>query len=473
MRPIENYQQVWNNCLHVIRDIISPQSFKTWFDPIIPLQLKENVLTIEVPTSFFYEYLEANFIDLISKVLRKELGSNAQLEYSVRIVKEGSPVVYPPKGHVLPKNPSVPFSIDAGKNIPNPFVIPGLKQLQIDPQLNPEYSFSNFVEGDCNRLARAAGLNIAENPGRTAFNPLFLYGASGLGKTHLAQAIGIAVKEKFPDKIVLYVNANRFQTQFIDAQVVKNKLNDFLHFYQMIDVLILDDVQEFAGKEGTQNAFFHIFNYLHQSGKQLILTSDKAPVDLQGLEHRLLSRFKWGLPAELQTPDYATRIAILKNKAYLDGMQLEDNVVEYIADRISTNIRELEGALRSLLAQATFNKKAITQDLAEEITEKLVSTAQQEISISEIQKAVCTYFDISSESIISKSRKREIVQARQIAMYLSRNLTKESLASIGIQIGGKDHATVLHAYNTVCDLMETDRHFKQYVNDIEKRLKAT
>ncbi|MDR0667546.1 MAG: chromosomal replication initiator protein DnaA [Prevotellaceae bacterium] len=470
MHPIESHQQVWSNCLRVIRDIVSPQSFKTWFDPIIPLQLKEEVLTIEVPTSFFYEYLEENFIDLISKTLRKELGPNAQLEYSVRIVKEGSPVVYPPKGHVRPQNKSVPFPTDAGKNIPNPFVIPGLKQLQIDPQLNPEYSFSNFVEGDCNRLARAAGLSIAANPGRTAFNPLFLYGASGLGKTHLAQAIGIAVKETFPDKIVLYVNANRFQSQFIDAQVVKNKLNDFLYFYQMIDVLILDDVQEFAGKEGTQNAFFHIFNYLHQSGKQLILTSDKAPVDLQGLEHRLLSRFKWGLAAELQAPDYPTRIAILKNKAYLDGMQLEDNVVEYIADRISTNIRELEGALRSLLAQATFNKKAITQDLAEEITEKLVSSTQPDISISDIQKTVCTYFNITSESIVSKSRKREIVQARQIAMYLSRNLTKDSLASIGAQIGGKDHATVLHAYNTVCDLMETDRHFRQYVSDIEKRL---
>ncbi|MDR1680954.1 MAG: chromosomal replication initiator protein DnaA [Prevotellaceae bacterium] len=472
MHPIENYQQVWNNCLHVIRDNISPQSFKTWFDPIVPLQLKDNVLTIEVPSAYFYEFLEETYIDLISKALRKELGLNAQLEYSVRIVKDGLPVLYPPKGQKPPKNPPVQNRLDEGRNLPPYHIIPGIQQLQIDSQLNPDYSFSNFIEGDCNRLARAAGLSIAENPGRTAFNPLFLYGASGLGKTHLAQAIGIAVKEAFPEKIVLYVTANRFQTQYIDAQIKNNKLNDFLHFYQQMDVLILDDVHEFAGKEGTQNAFFHIFNYLHQSGKQLILTSDKAPVDLQGLEHRLLGRFKWGLSAELQTPDYATRIAVLKTKAYLDGMQIEDNVVEYIAERISTNIRELEGALRSLLAQATFNKKAITQDLAEEITEKLVSAAQYEISINDIKKTVSAYFNLAPDSIVSKSRKREIVQARQIAMYLSRNMTKESLASIGVQIGGKDHATVLHSYNTVCDLMATDRQFKQYISDIEKRLKS-
>ncbi len=272
---------------------------------------------------------------------------------------------------------------------------------------------------------------------------------------------------------MLYVNANRFQTQYMDAVTVKNKLTDFLHFYQMIDVLILDDVHEFAGKEGTQNAFFHIFNHLHQSGKQLILTSDKPPVELQGLEQRLLSRFKWGLSAELQMPDYETRVAILQNKIYHNGMQLEDKVVNYIAEKISTNVRELEGTLISLLAQATLNKKAITPELAEEMTEKLVNTSQREISISDIQKAVCTYFNLPPENMLSKSRKREIVQARQIAMYLSRNMTKDSLASIGAQIGGKDHATVLHAFNTVCDLMETDKHFRQYITDIEKKLKAT
>jgi chromosomal replication initiator protein len=473
MQSTGSHKQVWNNCLKVIRDIIPPASFKTWFEPIVPLKLKDNVLTIEVPTPFFYEYLEEHFIDLISKTLRKELGPQTQLEYSVRVVENGDSVIYPPKGHSRPDNKPVPFPTDGAKTIPNPFVIPGLKQLQIDPQLNPEYSFSNFVEGECNRLARSAGETISENPGRTAFNPLFIYGGSGLGKTHLAQAIGISVKEKFPEKIVLYVNANRFQTQYMDAVTVKNKLTDFLHFYQMIDVLILDDVHEFAGKEGTQNAFFHIFNHLHQSGKQLILTSDKPPVELQGLEQRLLSRFKWGLSAELQMPAYETRISILRNKIYHNGMELDEQVVGYIAEKITTNIRELEGALISLLAQATLNKKAITRELAEEMTEKLVNTSQREISIADIQKAVCTYFNLTPESMLSKSRKREIVQARQIAMYLSRNMTKDSLASIGAQIGGKDHATVLHAFNTVCDLMDTDKHFRQYVADIERKLKAS
>ena len=472
MQLNENHHKVWKNCLQVIQDIIPPASFKTWFEPIVPLRLKDNVLTIEVPTPFFYEYLEEHFIDLISKTIRKELGSQAQLEYSVRVVENGTAVVYPPKEHTRPNNKSVPFPADSERAIPNPFIIPGLKQLQIDPQLNPEYSFTNFVEGECNRLARAAGLSITENPGRGAFNPLLLYGGSGLGKTHLVQAIGIAVKEKFPEKIVLYVNANRFQTQYMDAVTVKNKLTDFLHFYQMIDVLILDDVQEFAGKEGTQNAFFHIFNHLHQSGKQLILTSDKPPVELQGLELRLLSRFKWGLSAELQAPDLETRIAILKSKIYHNGMQVDEKVINYIAEKITTNIRELEGALISLLAQATLNKKLITTELAEETTEKLISTSQREISIMDIQKAVCTYFSLSQDNMLSKSRKREVVQARQIAMYLSRQMTKDSLASIGAQIGGKDHATVLHAFNTVCDLMQTDKHFRQYVSDIEKKLKS-
>ncbi|MDR0692657.1 MAG: chromosomal replication initiator protein DnaA [Prevotellaceae bacterium] len=470
----EYYQQVWRNCLRVIKDNTPASSFRTWFEPIVPLKLVNNVLTIEVPTSFFYEYLEEHFIDLLSKTLRKELGQEAQLEYSIRLVEGGSTVTYPHQSRPDLKNKTVPFPnhIEKG-SIANPFVIPGLKQLQIDPQLNPDYHFDNFIEGECNRLARTAGLTIAANPGKTAFNPLFIYGNSGLGKTHLAQAIGIKVKELHPEKIVLYVNANRFQTQYMDAVNIKNKYADFLHFYQMIDVLILDDVHEFAGKEGTQNAFFHIFNHLHQSGKQLILTSDKPPVELAGLEQRLLSRFKWGLSAELFVPDYETRKAILHDKIYNDGLELSENIVEYIAGKISTNIRELEGALVSLLAQATLNKKAITLELAETMTDKLVNNNQRELSINEIQKAVCSYFSLTPESLLSKVRKREIVQARQIAMYLSRSMTKASLSSIGSQIGGKDHATVLHSYKTVCDLMSTDKHFKQHVLAIEKKLKST
>ncbi|HPS95600.1 MAG: chromosomal replication initiator protein DnaA [Bacteroidales bacterium] len=469
--PDQKHNLVWNNCLQIIQDIIPPSSFKTWFDPIKAVKFYNSVLTIEVPSHFFREYLEEHFIDLIGKTLRRVIGQEAKLEYNVRVVSNEETVTLPQQNSQELTNRSVPFPNQNG-NFANPFVIPGLQQRQIDPQLNPNYNFNNFIEGECNRLARAAGLNIAMNPGKNTFNPLFLYGGSGLGKTHLAQAIGIDIKEKYPEKIVLYVSANRFQTQFMDAANVKNKLTDFLHFYQMIDVLIIDDVHEFAGKPGTQNAFFHIFSHLHNIGKQLILTSDKAPSEMIDLEQRLLSRFKWGLVAELIPPDFETRVSILKAKSYNDGITLPEDVINYLANSITTNVREIEGTLISLLAQSTLTHRKITLELAETLTEKFVSKNKIEISVGKIQKIVCDYFKISSESFLSQSRKREFVQARQIAMYLSRNLTNNSLASIGAQIGGRDHATVLHAYNTVKDLIDTNRSFRKYVSDIEKQLKS-
>ncbi|MDD4618461.1 MAG: chromosomal replication initiator protein DnaA [Bacteroidales bacterium] len=462
---------VWNNCLRIIRDIIRPQSFRTWFEPIQAVKLNGSVLTIEVPSNFFREYLEEHYIDLIGKSLKRVLGKEAKLEYNVKVVSGEDLVTFPqqPAGEI--KNKSVPYPNQA-LNITNPFVIPGLQQLEIDPQLNSQYSFDNFIEGECNRLARSAGLNIAQNPGKGTFNPLFLYGGSGMGKTHLAQAIGIAIKKQFQEKIVLYVSANRFMTQYMDATTVKNKLTDFLHFYQMIDVLIIDDVHEFSGKAGTQNAFFHIFSHLHSVGKQLILTSDKAPVDLQDLEQRLLSRFKWGLLAELLPPDYNTRVEILKAKSYKDGITLPEEVINYVANRVSTNVRELEGTLISLLAHSTLTNRKIDLDLAESLIEKLVTLNKPEITIERIHKVVCDYFKIDSDKFLSPSRKRELVQARQIAMYLSRNHTNNSLASIGSKTGGRDHATVLHAYNTVCDLLDTDRSFRKFVVDIEGQLKS-
>ncbi|MFW5804173.1 MAG: chromosomal replication initiator protein DnaA, partial [bacterium] len=278
------------------------------------------------------------------------------------------------------------------------------------------------------------------------------------------------VKDKYPDKTVLYVNANKFQTQYVDA-IRSNNLNDFIHFYQMIDVLIIDDVHEFAGKEKTQDTFFHIFNHLHQSGKQLVLTSDKPPVELQGMEQRLLSRFKWGLSADLQSPDFETRIAILKKKVYNDGIDIPNEVIEYIATHISNNVRELEGALISLLAQSTLNKREITLELAKEMIDKLIKNTNREISIDYIQKVVCNYFNIGVDMLQSKTRKREIVQARQVAMFFSKNLTKSSLATIGSQIGNKDHATVLHACKTVNNLLDTDKSFKRQMEEIEKKLK--
>ena len=471
----KNIEEIWTNCLSVIKDNVSLQSFKTWFEPIKPLKLKDNVLTIQVPSQFFYEWLEEHYIELLRKTIRKEISSDAKLEYSIVMennYKNASPytVKIPTSNKGSIKNPSLNMPMDISSNpIKNPFIIPGLRKVNVDSNLNQNYSFDNFVEGDCNRLARSAGYAVANKPGGTAFNPLLIYGGVGLGKTHLAHSIGLEVKNKYPNKTVLYVSSEKFTQQFIDS-IKNNDTNDFIHFYQMIDVLIIDDVQFFAGKEKTQDAFFHIFNHLHQTGKQIILTSDKPPVEMQGLEQRLLSRFKWGLSADLQTPELETRIAILEKKMYNDGIDLPKEVVEYLAYSITSNIRELEGALISLIAQSSLNKKAVNLDLAKSMIDKFVKNTAKEVSIDYIQKVVCDYFDMPIELMKSKTRKREVVQARQIAMYFSKKMTKSSLANIGMNCGGKDHATVLHACRTVNNLSETDKVFKNYLDDLEKKL---
>ena len=471
-----DFNQVWQNCLAVIKDNVSLQSYKTWFDPIVPVKLANNVLTIQVPSQFFYEWLEEHYIMLLRKTIKKELGTEGKLEYSI-IMENGAnnPKPYtvriPATNRQALKNDpvAVPMNVNGEKGIRNPFIIPGLKKVKIDSQLNPNYSFESFIEGDCNRLARSAGYAVSKNPGGTAFNPLLIYGGVGLGKTHLVHSIGIEIKNNHPSTTVLYVSSEKFTHQFIDA-VRNNNQNDFIHFYQMIDVLIIDDVQFFSGKEKTQDVFFHIFNHLHQTGKQLILTSDKAPVELQGMEQRLLSRFKWGLSADVQNPELETRIAILETKMYNEGLELPKEVVEYLAYSITTNIRELEGALISLLAQSSLNKKAITLDLAKQMIDKFVKNTAREVSIDYIQKVVCDYFDLPIELLKSKTRKREVVQARQIAMYFAKKMTKSSLANIGMHCGGKDHATVLHACKTVNNLIDTDKRFRGYVSDLEKKI---
>ncbi len=470
---------VWENCLKVIKDNIPLQSFKTWFEPIVPLKLDKNVLTIQVPSQFFYEWLEEHYITLLKKTIKKEIGPAGRLEYSIIMDNRGIneqpiSVRYPTSNKNALQNRATSMPLNMNKNhsrdIPNPFIIPGLKKLKIESQLNDSLSFENFIEGDCNRLARSAGWAIAENPGKTAFNPLFLYSNVGLGKTHLAHAIGLQVKENYPDKIVLYVQTDQFIQQYIDS-VRNNNQNDFVHFYQMIDVLILDDIEFLAGKEKTQDTFFHIFNHLHQNDKQIVMTSDKPPVEIKGMEPRLLSRFKWGLAADLQVPDLDTRIAILKKKMYVDGIEMPKDVIEYLAYSVTTNIREMEGALISIMAQSSLNKKAITIELAKQMIDKFVKSTSKEISIDYIQKVVCDYFNLPVDIINSKTRKREIVQARQLAMYFSKKHTKSSLATIGLHCGNKDHATVLHAVRTVNNLMETDKQFKIYVNELDKKLK--
>jgi chromosomal replication initiator protein len=472
------YIEVWNNCLAVIKDNVPGQSYKTWFEPISPVKLENNVLTIQVPSQFFYEWLEEHYISLLKKTIKKELGPDGRLEYSIIVdssYDSNNPysVLYPTSNIKDTKNKLVTMPLDLNrgttKDIPNPFIIPGLKKIKVESQLVEGYSFENFVEGDCNRLARSAGYAVAENPGKTSFNPLLLYSVTGLGKTHLAHAIGLQVKNNFPDKTVLYVQTEQFINQYIES-VRNNNQNDFVHFYQMIDVLIIDDIQFLAGKEKTQDTFFHIFNHLHQNSKQLIITSDKPPVELKGMEPRLLSRFKWGLSADLQMPDLETRVAILKRKLYKDGIDIPAEVIDYLAYSITTNVREMEGALISLMAQSSLNKKAITIELARQMIDKFVKNTTHEISIDFIQKIVCDYFGLPVDQINTKTRRREIVQARQLAMYFSKKHTKSSLATIGLHCGNKDHATVLHACKTVSNLIETDKNFQTFVNEINKKI---
>jgi len=468
---------VWNSCLQIIKDNIPAQSFKTWFEPIKALRLEGSVLTIQVPSLFFFEWLEEHYVGLLRKTIKKQLGEEGRLEYNIVVEQSSSAKPYttnmPSNGNGAEgKNQSMPIPISINKDIKNPFVIPGLKKLQVDPQLNRNYTFDSFIEGDCNRLARSAGYAVAAKPGGTSFNPLMIYGGVGLGKTHLAQAIGNEIKRSLPDKLVLYVSCEKFTQQFVDA-LKHNNINDFVNFYQAIDVLIMDDVHNFAGKEKTQDFFFHIFNHLHQSGKQLIITSDKAPKDLAGLEERLLSRFKWGLSADLQVPDLETRMAILKTKIYQDGIELPNEVVEYVAHNIDNNVRELEGAMVSLLAQSTLNRKEIDLNLAKQMLKNFIKNSTKEISMEYIQSLVCEYFEVPIEMVKSQTRKREIVQARQISMYLAKAHTKSSLKSIGSFFGGRDHSTVIYACQTVEDLIDTDKKFKGYVADIQKKLKMS
>ncbi|MBQ0734042.1 chromosomal replication initiator protein DnaA [Aquimarina celericrescens] len=468
-------QSVWDNCLSFIEDNITPQAFKTWFEPIKAVKLTDGALSIQVPSKFFYEWLEEHYVNLLKVSLTRELGETAKLVYVIKMEntygnKKPFTEKIPSANRTAVNSQEVDVPIKSkNPELKNPFVIPGIRNVKIESQLNPSYNFENFLEGDSNRLARSAGMAVANKPGGTSFNPLLIFGGVGLGKTHLAHAIGVNIKDNYPEKTVLYISAEKFTQQYIES-VKKNNRNDFIHFYQIIDVLIVDDIQLLSGKAGTQDVFFHIFNHLHQNGKQVILTSDKAPVDMQDIEQRLLSRFKWGLSAELHQPDFETRVSIIRNKLYRDGVEMPEEIVEFLANNIKTNIRELEGAIISLIAHSSFNKKDITIDLAKAIVDNYVKNTKREVSIDYIQKVVSDYFQMDVETLQSKTRKRHIVQARQLAMFFAKKLTKASLASIGTQIGKRDHATVLHACKTVDNLSSTDKQFRKYVEDLGKKL---
>lgn len=464
-------ESVWNSCLAFLKDKLNAESFKMWFMPIKPLKLEDNRLSVVIPSKFFHEYIETHFIDVLKTAIHNELGASAQLTYIVK--KEPSYGGNPLSMGAAPQsiNPEKIAQNNAAKlnrEITNPFIIPGISSAKIESNLNTTYDFENFVEGSCNRLARSVGMEIAKKPGGTSFNPLFVFGDVGLGKTHLANAIGLEAKKRYPEKAILYVTVEKFSEQYGEA-CSKNDKNNFIHFYQNIDVLIVDDIQLLSGKTGTQNVFFNIFNHLHQNGKQVVMTSDKAPVNMQDIEQRLLSRFKWGLSAELGLPDYTTRLAIIKHKIKKDGISMPPEVIEYIAQNIKSSIRELEGVIVSLGANVFFNRQEITLDLVKSITENYVKNSKKEISIDYIQKTISDYFKTDIEQIQSKTRKREVVQARQIAMYFAKKYTKASLASIGNQIGNRDHATVLHACKMVNNLMDSDRHFHRYIEELDKK----
>ena len=476
-----DYKKVWAQCLEVIKDTLGPENRKaydTWFVPIVPLQLDGTTLIVQVPSQFFYEWLDTHYIDLLRRVIRMQLGPSGMLKYSVVMDQTipAAPIVttLPSQARNAVRNPltDMPVNInkDNAREIPDPFIIPGLNKQRVNSQLSPNYTLENFVEGDCNRLARSAGYAVAEKPGTTSFYPLLLHSNVGLGKTHLANAIGLKTKELHPDKVVLYVTSEQFMAQYAEAGRT-GTTNDFIHFYEQIDVLIIDDIQFWSGKgQKTQEAFFHIFNHLHQRNCQIIITSDKAPGELQGLEPRLLSRLKWGLNADLQAPDVETRKAILRQKLQNDGIEMTDDVIEYIAYNINTNVRELEGALISLIAQSSLNRQQITLELTKQMIDKYVQNSAREITIDYIQKVVCDYLQLPVETIQNTSRKREIVQARQLSMYFAKKITKSSLAVIGMQCGNKDHATVLHACKTIDNLRQTDRHMRAMVDELEKKL---
>ncbi|MFV1979685.1 MAG: chromosomal replication initiator protein DnaA [Rhodothermia bacterium] len=485
-------ESVWRACLEIIRDNISRQSFKTWFEPLKPVSLIDDgglpKLTVQLPSQFYYEWLEEHYFALIRKTITKVLGPQGRLYYEVVIEKEeaegrrGASVQLPASPSSQRPSPPrpVPDSVGIGRHPStatedrfgppsSPFAAPGLLRTKVDSRLNPNYTFDRFVEGDGNRLARSAAWAIGQQPGGTSFNPFMVYGGVGLGKTHLNQAIGNYALANRTAETVLYVSSERFTAEFVQA-IQHNRSSDFSLFYRQVDLLIVDDIQFFTGKEKTQEEFFHIFNTLHQSGKQIVLSADRPPKEIDGIEERLLSRFQWGLTVDIQPPDLETRIAILQNKAEEDGIRLSRDVTEFIAQHVKSNIRELEGSLIRLLAFSTLRQNEITVDLAREVLRDLIREPQVQLTITDIQRIVCEYFDIAEDQIRARTRKREVAQTRQVAMYFCKKLTNNSLKTIGLQFGGRDHSTVIHAYKTVENQIETDNKFGQMIEDVQHRI---
>jgi chromosomal replication initiator protein len=442
---------LWERCLDIIRDNVTPQVFKTWFEKILALKWEQNQFVIQVPSQFFYEWIEEHFYDLLQKTIVQVLGPEARLQYQV--VVENTDEEADRRTIRLPAKPS---AAAAQQQSALPFVQSAPLPQNFPSFLNPNYVFENFIRGESNQLAAAAALAVSEKPGRTKYNPLVMYGNTGLGKTHLVQAIGNRAQQLHRGLRVLYTNSERFTMEYINA-VQNGKVNEFTNFYRSVDILIVDDIQFFSGKEKTQDSFFHTFNALHQAGKQIILTSDKPPKEIRGVDERLISRFQWGLTADVQAPDFEMRMAILQRKAADEGVELAGEIVEYIARHVTSSVRELEGTLISLLAKVSLDSRELTLDLAKEVVRGIATeVAPKEITVKSILTRVSEYYDIAENLITSKTRKQEIVLARQTAMYLTKELTQLSLKSIGGHFGGRDHTTVIHSCQMIHNYLETD-----------------
>lgn len=474
---LEKAEVVWQDCLQIIRDNTNLQKFKSWFEPIKPVKLENETLTIQVPTHFWYEWLEEQYYNLLRSTITRVMGPNGKLEYSIVVEKSDKPEQQLSMN--MPQRPIGPIKVQDLNSyvnqppveIKNPFVIPGLKKVKVDSNLNSSYVFERFIEGDCNRLARSAAMAVAENPGKSSFNPLFLYGGVGLGKTHLVHSIGNKIKQLYGDeKAVLYTTLESFTNEFIRA-VQSNRASEFTTFYRHIDVLMVDDIQFLSGKEKTQDVFFHIFNTLHMEGKQIILSSDRAPKDIPQVMERLISRFNWGLSADLQMPDYETRYAILERKASDNGINLPPEIIEFIAHNFKSSIRDMEGAIVKLLAASTLQKfQDFDLATAKRVLKDLIKDSKNHISIESIQNHVSEICGIDTNKLKEKTRKKEIVEARQIAMYLSKTMTKSSLKTIGLHFGGRDHSTVVHAIESVEQRIKTNIRTQRMIKDLQHKI---
>jgi chromosomal replication initiator protein len=450
-------KSIWKDCLIIIKENVPFLAYNTWFLPIKPFEVEDNSLKVYVPNAYFIEWIEEHYNTIINKAVKQILGDEGKLAYLILEEKVDFPD--------LQKNET---KSDSSKEKSNGSV----KPKDFESYLNSRYIFENFIKGEGNQLARAAAYAVSENPGQTSFNPLFIYGGVGLGKTHLIQAIGNKILERYPDKRVIYLSSDVFTVEFVEA-IQNNTVNEFSNFYKNMDALIIDDIQFLVGKEKTQDLFFHIFNTLHQTGKQIILSSDKAPKDLKGLNERLISRFLWGLPVDIQPPDLETRIAILKNKSMVYGIVLTNEILEYIAYNITSNIRELEGCLIKLLANSSLNSKEIDFELVKKTVREVSTNKQINISIDHITKIVCEYYKVDENKVREKNRRKEVVLARQVAMYLSKQLTKSSLKTIGLHFGGRDHSTVIHAQSSIEQLIKEDPRIEDTILSLKNKIELS